>query len=245
MVFSLPVMFASIVAVQLEVYRRQQKLIQQSREEQRFNYKQIEALFSMFAMLEIDQPLPPMREAAIAPDFANVVISLIQESKPQLIVEAGSGVSTLVAAYCLKQMGSGMILSLEQEENYAELTSRNLIRHGLQDFAKVIYAPLKQVVIDGEEWYWYDAEELSDIQSIDMLVVDGPIQFGQSRRLLRYPALPVLFESLSNEAIVVLDDGYREDERQVASLWQQKFNCFDSEILNCEKGAIVLRRKPD
>ena len=51
------------------------------------NYRQVEALFSMFSTLKLRHPLPPMRVWPISPDFANIVISLIAEHRPGLVLE--------------------------------------------------------------------------------------------------------------------------------------------------------------
>src|SRR5882672_4597221 len=54
-----------ILALQLVTYRRLQASLEESNREPTENYRQIESLFSLFASLRIEQPLPAMRRAAV------------------------------------------------------------------------------------------------------------------------------------------------------------------------------------
>ncbi|MEY2831021.1 MAG: hypothetical protein RLZZ574_279, partial [Cyanobacteriota bacterium] len=183
--------------------------------------QQIESLFSIFFTLEPKLPLPTTRGWAASPDFLKEIISLIYRQKPQLVVEASSGVSTLIIAYCLKRLGSGKLISLEHEQKFAQATQNNLSLHGLDDIATVIHAPLVEVEINNAinntknntKWLWYDLTKIEIPDAIDMLIVDGPP--GTTQKLARYPALPLLHKKLSRDAIIVLDDGARSDEGKI------------------------------
>lgn len=227
------------LVVILDLYRRfsnQQKEQQQHRQQ---DYQQIEALFSLFFTLRPDLPLPNMRGWAASPDFLKTVIELVLVEQPALIVEAGSGVSTLLIAYCLKRLDKGKVISLDHDFKFAAITQNLLASHGLSEIATVLYAPLKEFEIDGRKWLWYDKSRLELDQTIDLLVIDGPPQSVQ--KLARYPALPLLFQHLSDKAVLVLDDGYREDEREIVALWQREFNDISCEIIDAEKGAYLIR----
>src|SRR5438105_4756991 len=63
---------------------------------------QIPPLLELRARLPIRSPKPMKREFAIAPDFALLLTELIAAEQPELVVETGSGVSTLVIAYALE-----------------------------------------------------------------------------------------------------------------------------------------------
>ena len=111
-----------LFAAQLEIYRRVQFLLNHAHE----NYRQTEALFSLFSLLKIRRPLPPLRDFAISPDFANLLVALIDETRPRVILELGSGASTLITGYRLQQLGQGRIISLEHDEKYAAVTRTRL-----------------------------------------------------------------------------------------------------------------------
>lgn len=204
------------------------------------SFRQTQALFYIYSKISPRLPLPPMREMAISPDFAAKLISLIQKAQPRTIVELGSGVSTIISCYCLEKLGGGSLLSFDHDAKYAEITRAQLAQHGLDKFGRVIHAPLKPRVLPSGTWQWYELDEGLDLRSIDILVIDGPPQVPG--RLTRYPAVPVLYDRLSDSAIIILDDAARADEAEAVNRWLREYPDLTSEYLAYEKGAVILRR---
>lgn len=233
----LPLLLAISVAVTLEVYRRLQYLQNKPVE----NYRQIEHLFSLFSLIKIRQPLPPMRHWAISPDFANLLLSLIDEVKPKVIVELGSGVSTIINAYRLEALGEGKVLALDHDAAFAEKTRENLRRHGLAEWASVHHTPLVELRFGERVREWYDLSQVPDLPPIDLLIVDGPPTDGRPES--RYPALPLLHERLADGAVIVLDDAGRADEKKVRQRWLAEYPDWREEFIDNEKGAAIFRRK--
>ena len=95
---------------------------------------------------------------------------------------------------------------------------------GLEKFATVVDAPLKDYRIGGTEYRWYDIPDGEIDEPIDVLLVDGPP--GTTGPMARYPAVPVLLDRLSTLATVLVDDANRDDEVEMTSLWQSQFNLF-------------------
>jgi hypothetical protein len=236
LVIFLSFMMGIFITIQMDNYRSIRK--QFLRQDQ--NYKQIEALFSLFTIIKPNYPLPSMRSWAIAPDFANLIVSNIYEFRPKVILEAGCGISTLIAAYCLKEIGVGTIVSLENTEKFAVTTADHVLKHGLQDFAEVVHAPIEEIPIGQETWLWYDTQQIKHLTSIDMLIIDGPPSHIQ--KMARYPALPLLFRILNENAVVLLDDSNREDERKIVARWLREFPDLQCEWIGTEKGAAILRK---
>jgi len=216
-----------------------EELVRKTADDNVKHYRQTEGLFGLYAALAPAVPLPPMRDYAISPDFACLLISAVKERRPALIVETGSGVSTLILAYCLRRLGGGRIVALEHDEAYAARGTAEIERHGLSDVARVIRAPLIPVKIEGREWRWYDPARLTERQPIEMLVVDGPPAVTQE--MARYPALPLLRSRLADDVIVVVDDHDRDDERRMVKLWLTRYPGFEATVVNTEKGAAILR----
>lgn len=160
---------------------------------------------------------------AISAHFLEHLVREIYLRKPNLIVECGSGTSTLVSAACLKDIGKGKIISFDHEDYYA-LKTRNLLKvEGLENIASVITAPIKEINIADRNWKWYGAEIDKIIsEKIDILVVDGPP--GKLQPLSRYPAVLVLKEYLADDILIMLDDGNREDEEKIAKAWAEEIN---------------------
>ena len=197
-------------------------------------FRQSESLAGLYATLDIQRPLPRTRHYAASPDFLHLTATEIFRLQPELIVEAGSGTSTLIAAYCLRKLGRGKIISFDHEENYADISRQTISAHGLDDYAEVVYAPIKEYEIEGRTYQWYDDANLDPIQRIDMIIVDGP---PKSIALdARYPAVPLLISKLHEKSIVLVDDGARPGEKEIVSKWKQNYGLhFSSEIT--EKGA--------
>jgi hypothetical protein len=229
-----------LLAALLEVYRRLRDDRRSDAVRRDWDFRQVEALTSLFATLKPDRPLPATRGWAASPDFLKLIVEQILLERPRLVVEASSGVSTLVIGYCLKRLGRGRLVSLEHEAQFVALARERIVMHGLEEFATVVHAPLVSVEIEGGEWPWYDLRNLPAGDSIDLLVVDGPP--GQLRPLARYPALPLLYRRLSDRATVLLDDGNRVDEKEIVGRWEREFGDLSVEFRNVEKGAFVLRR---
>jgi len=246
------VVFAAVVILVfvLEVYRRLERVqfatLSSARiieRAQRRHYEQVESLLSLFFTIRPEYPLPKTRDFAASPDLLRQIYEAIHEETPSLVVETGSGISTLIAAYSLKQLGQGRVISLEHDPQYAEITRNLISRHRLQDIATVVHAPLKKYDINGHSWLWYDLNCLELDQPIDFLVIDGPP--GSMQRLSRYPALPLLFRRLSEKVTIILDDGIREDEKKIVDLWLKEFDRLSCEFIPLEKGCYVIHRTQD
>jgi predicted O-methyltransferase YrrM len=216
------------------------ELLRQSLQQQRRGQEQTQSLFSIFNLLKLNHPLPAMSGWAIQPDFAKYLLAEILDLRPGLILETGSGVSTLIAAYALKRNGKGLLISLEHEEAYALKNRRELELHGLSDIAKIIHAPFKDYMIEGETWPWYSLENVESMP-VDMVIVDGPP--AATRPLARYPALPLLEKRLSRKATLILDDTGRKEEQEIIKRWSEQFRDFEAESVDTEKGMVFLRRK--
>lgn len=174
--------------------------------------------------------------------LAETIARLLLQKRPQFVVECGSGSSTLLMASCLKRMnGHQRLVALDHEPKYASITRDMLEQQDLDDWAEVRTVPLEPWKIKGQElpWYGLDLETLPD-QSIDLLIVDGPPGMGSTAA--RYPAVPVLQQHLSDECIIVLDDGDRADEHEAAHRWAEDLNA-DLEYAGGAKGTWILRRK--
>ncbi len=96
--------------------------------------------------------------------------------------------------------------------------------------------------MNGKTWNWYDLPDLDKLPGkIDMLVVDGPP--WKLQHLARYPALPVLFKYLSDNAVIILDDGNRPDEKEIVKLWKKEYDCFEGRHLDTQREVGFFERK--
>jgi len=202
-------------------------------------FRQHESLKQLEQYISPLQPLSHTRGFRGSPDFLLEVYLSIQKHKPNCIVEASSGLSTIISAYGLQKVGkNGKVISLEHEQQYATISSEQISHHKLDDFARVVHAPLKEHLIKEQTWTWYDFESADLPDEIDMIIVDGPPRTTQVNA--RYPALPLLFKRLRPGGILLLDDAARPAEISTVDLWKNEFPDCKVTHLPMEKGMVVL-----
>jgi predicted O-methyltransferase YrrM len=205
-------------------------------------YRRTEALLALYAVVEPHKPLPVPRAYAGSPELLRAVSAAVFDTQPRTVLELGSGVTTLVAAYALAKLGSGRIVSLDHELQFAEATNQLLRAHKLDHVAKAIHAPLIEQTAGNRRGRWYDTSALAreQVTSIDVLIVDGPP--GKDQPLARYPALPALAALLSERALILVDDAARRDETEMVRRWAAEFPGFEVDAVPTEKGLTYLKR---
>lgn len=203
--------------------------------------REIEGLIFLYASLQPELPLPSLDKATVRPDFAaRLALEIMSRDNP-VIVELGSGISTVISASCVRRHGSGRIVSFEHMEKFAGITREMLATRGLQQHATVHIAPLKEQTFGGRTGAWYDLPATELPGQIDILFVDGPPRTVAT--LARYPALPALYERLAKGAVIFLDDGKRTDEQDIAALWLKEFPGLEPVYMRTRSGVIGLRKK--
>ena len=191
---------------------------------------------NVFRVLQGGAPLPVPGGWASSTDLLGEVLRAVASRQPQLVVELGSGLSTLVIAAALRTNGAGRLISIDADEGYAAITREQLQRHALADWAEIRFAALKDMIFEGITRPWYDTAVFGDLKDIDLLLIDGPPTF--LRPDIRYPALPFFWNRLTAGAIVLLDDAARPAEQGMAKTWQKNFPHARYDYLRFEKGAL-------
>lgn len=202
------------------------------------SFRQTEALLGLYKNLDFELALPHTRGFAASPDFLAVVHETIKQQSPKTVVECSSGLSTLIAAKTLQQLGAGHVYSLESDQYYCDQTRALLDKHKVSDWATVIHAPLIPTEINGVSYQWYDASALNELNNVDLMVIDGP--FAGVNPLARYPAGPKLLPKLASDGEVLIDDYQRPDEKKMVKLWLEQFPNMDKQDVPCEKGCMRL-----
>ena len=204
-------------------------------------FRQLEAIQNLSAMLPASDVLPATRGWAASPDLLLVLVDQLIARRPSLVVECGSGASTLWLALALRRFGiDGRIVALDHDPVFAAKTRDFLARHGVSHLAEVRDAPLEDLSLDGNSYPWYARRAWKDLAGIDLLFVDGPP--AATGAMARYPALPLLREALHPAATVVLDDLVVPDMQETLRLWLDAYPEFGSAILPLEKQAALLRQ---
>lgn len=203
-------------------------------------HQQEQALASLTNILSLNAPLPAFRSWNAAPDLAAILCETILVHKPKLMVEVGGGLSSIIAGYTMERVGEGQDVAFDHLAEFAGKTAGNVCTHQLEGRVSVRHAPLKPVEINGRTWLWYDLAQFEDLHDIDLLFIDGPPNSTQT--LARYPALPLLFDRLSEDAVIILDDANRVMERRAVKMWLEEFPDLTAERLLTKRGGVILRR---
>lgn len=175
---------------------------------------------------------------AVDPVLAELVLRRIVTQSPGLIVECGSGWSTMLIAKCLSHWGEGRIVAFEHLEEFVDRTRKMLCRFGGNDVAQIVHAPLVDRSLDGETWPWYGGQVENALDGeIDLLLVNGPP--GELAAQSRYPAGPILGPSMAHDGCIILDDGYRSQETNIARRWSERLGGSLS-FVDSRQGVWVL-----
>jgi predicted O-methyltransferase YrrM len=184
---------------------------------------EVEETRALVALQEPRFSIPlPWSNWALPPRGLLEVLRTVQEFEAPMIVECGSGVSTLHLARAVRAIGRGHVTALEQDADWAEYIGRMLARSELDHWATIVVAPIENAVIcdRNTSWYAIPAGALPK-EPVDIVIVDGPR--GPEGDLVRLGALPRLWDRLSRRAVVFLDDTNRPDERAISQLWRERF----------------------
>jgi hypothetical protein len=200
--------------------------------------RQLEAHARIQRFLGPDHQMPELHGWPISADFGALLLDLLDRHDYDLILEFGSGASTVLMAAASKRHAAAraerglpptMLLALEHLPEYQAQTASMLQASHLETFARVALAPIQPfITADGRTFPYYDARDAvgEAVSSIGrpapdlkvLLMVDGPPAATGPRA--RYPALPLALEFLAGARLdILLDDYRREDEKQVAQDW--------------------------
>ena len=167
----------------------------------------------------------------------------ISTLRPSLVLEFGSGVSTLCLARFLVDLHGRdpvvRVVSVDQDEAYAAQTNELLRQNGLEAYVRLVAAPLRQQEIEGVATTCYelpaDFSAVFDGRAADMLLIDGPAAEAGAR----FGTLPLARPYLLPSAPFVLDDGLRDGELRVARRWATLPGVRVDGVLTIDNGLVV------
>jgi len=102
-------------------------------------YRQTEAFIQLLTnLLQFKSAIPPTRSWAASPDLLLFISETVKKNRPTLVVELGSGVSTLVTA----KSGARKVISIDNSEEFGGKTRELLKEHKVRG-AEIRIAPLR------------------------------------------------------------------------------------------------------
>jgi len=225
--------------------------------------KQIEAYLGLQHYLNTGELIGDLHGWPVSPDFALYLIELIETQNYDLIIEFGSGTSTVLMAKALRKKDarkeggvSAQQVAFEHLPEFHEKTLEQLKQAEADNRVKLVLAPLETYVApDGSEYSYYACQTiLSEMaNNLDsgfgkiLAVVDGPPQ--STGKNARYPAVPILLEYFSNTYFdILLDDYNRVDEGHIVEMWEHEIGNHGQDYKlthkEFEKGACLINIFP-
>lgn len=222
--------------------------------------RQLEAFVNLQGYLTKGVVVPEMHGWPVSPDFALMLITMLEGGDYDLVIEFGSGTSTVLMATTLnrnskRREGRARVVQVafEHLDRYHAQTERQLAAAGLSDAVELQLAPLVPYrAVNGKSYSYYDcrpalatlAQTVAPPSKLRILVlVDGPP--AATGEHARYPALSAVLEHFDGAHFdIVLDDYVRDDEKQIVQLWRADLEArgIEPTVLEkkLEKDACVL-----
>jgi predicted O-methyltransferase YrrM len=217
----------TIVSIEKDIRQNTKELEKSIRQ----SYRQGEAFAQLISLLNFESPLPPTRNWAASPDLLLTLHHYARRTSPQVILDLGSGLSTLILA---KSAPTAKVISVDNSSEFAEKTAQILRDHKI-DNVDLRVAPLSPHN-SGVDWYQLAA--LSGISQINLLFIDGPP--GSKNPAARHPAFDECLKLLAPDAIVIIDDVGRNGEKELAEKFAAALPQHRIEYLSHEKGTAVI-----
>jgi predicted O-methyltransferase YrrM len=165
---------------------------------------------------------------------AHELSATLHHRQPRIVVEAGSGSSTVLLGEYAARTGA-TVVSLEHSRVHHALTAQRLRERGLTDHVRLVLADLgnRDTLFGSMPWYRADLPT-----AIDFALIDGP-----PGTVGRSAAMPALWPSLAGEWRVWLDDAHRDGELSAVAVWAGAYP-ITVETVALPKGLAVIRPAP-
>lgn len=223
--------------------------------EMRNTTKQLEAFLGVQSYLNNGERVPSMHGWPISPDLALYLIELVDNNDYDLIIEFGSGTSTVLIGKVLARTAqrrqgkpATIQVAFEHLEQYHAQTLSQLQQAGLAEKVRLVLAPLKPYIApNGNTYLYYScheplaelAQEANPAGLKILLIVDGPP--SATGKHARYPAVPEILSHFKEASLdIILDDYIRNDEKEVTQLWLQ-----DIESLGLSPSLTEIKMEKD
>ena len=173
-------------------------------------------------------PFIPFTGSALRPFCLNHMVNDIIINHRQSIIEFGSGISTIIISRLIKKNRlNASFLSVEHNAEWVNVLEKILQRECLEDTVKILQAPLTHCALSIDNNQWFDVNLLNDHtnnKKFDMVIIDGPPAWEESKKTARYRAVPYIMKKLSDDFSIYLDDANRAGEESIIKLWEKEFN---------------------
>jgi hypothetical protein len=221
---------------------------------------QLEAHANLQRYLSEGQLMPELHGWPVSPDFAIMLVDMVESNDYDLVIEFGSGTSTLLMAIALARAAKrrhrsppAVQVAFEHLEVFHQQTRSRLEQAGFADAVQLELARLQPwTSAQGTAYTFYACQEPLEVivhatpgpTARALVVVDGPP--AATGKHARYPALPIVLASLQGVAMdILLDDHDRPEEQEVSKMWLADLEAAGRRASvsapALEKGACLIR----
>lgn len=149
------------------------------------------------------------------------------------VLECGSGLSTIIMGIVAIKKNI-KVYSLEHHQDWHRKISSFLAKERLNN-SILYYTPLKSY----ESYDWYDIHDINLPKDFDLILCDGPP--GQTRGG-RFGLVPQLNEKIKKNAIILVDDYSRSQEKDTVEKWKTHYQYTILEDQSNDVFATLLKQ---
>jgi hypothetical protein len=185
----------------------------------------------------------PYTDSALSFSGIHTILNDCIIHQRKLIVEFGSGISTIVLAKLIQRLNltDTRFISFDHDAGWVNICKGYIAGSGSQ--TQIIHAPL---TMDGTV-EWYDKNIINDClnaisQKPDCIIVDGPPAWQKGKRKSRMPALDCMQPRLAGSYSIFLDDVSRKGEQEIKQAWDNQLQF--SSVVYQDLIAVWLHNSP-
>lgn len=180
-------------------------------------------LKELHAKLELMHIMPkffPFSNYTISCFDLNEICKELALSKPQSLLEFGSGLSTLVIAKLFENNLDFKIISIEHDLDWINFMNGIIVENGLTNI-EIIHSKLIEAKYEAFNGLWYDLD-LEKLPLFDVILVDGPPCNAKNRPYSRFFSINAIKSKLKSGGYIYLDDADRPGEKKIIHDWVNK-----------------------
>ncbi len=173
--------------------------------------------FSLQQLQRLSIGYVPWSSSAMSPSSVVSVVNDIILNKRRLVLELGTGISTLFVAKVLEDLGEGCLITIDHDKTWQKMCINLMNTNSIKppNFLPITAELSYLYKVDNQEVEYYSMSEIEDTlngSQIDMLIIDGPPAYSVGKELSRVPAAELFLPYMSDQSSVFVDDSTRAGE---------------------------------
>lgn len=164
-------------------------------------YGNIEALLSIYQLIELKAPLPELNEWTITAEYGENLLKTVLKHGSEHVVSIGGGVAAVLLAYGIRSNGKGKLTVIEHNRVAFTAMEDLIHEHQLEDICQLYCCEVTDYTIGEKTHSWYALDQVQLPKSIDLLAIHDAPNLTES--LSTFPAVPLLNKYLSSHTVVL------------------------------------------